>query len=112
MLPILLNKGMSYMASYAKRYGKWQARISWMQDGKRHYKSRSGFPTKALAREWAAKNESSLANGVDIGKSISFYDYYVRWVDTYKKQKVSRVSMVTYRTTAKNIHRFFKKPST
>lgn len=111
MLPVLLNKGMSYMAWYQKRCGKWQARVSWMQDGKRHYKARGGFPTKTLAREWATKNEDSLTKGVDIGKSISFYDYYVRWVDTYKKQKVSRVSMVTYNTTAKNIHRFFHDDS-
>lgn len=95
------------MASFTKRYGKWQARISWMQDGQRHFKSQNGFATKALAKEWAAKNESNLADGIGIDKSISLYNYYVRWVDTYKKPTVSDVSMVRYRTTAKNIKQFF-----
>ena len=40
------------MASIIKRYGKWQARISWYDsEGKRQTKSQGGFPTKVLAKD-------------------------------------------------------------
>ena len=42
------------MANYKKRGNGWQARISWYSgDGQRHNKSKAGFPTKLLAKQWA-----------------------------------------------------------
>lgn len=96
------------MASIKKAYGKWQARITWYDDqGNRHSKSKNGFATKFLAKEWATSNENRLNQGIDIGKEISLYDYFCQWVETYKEPKVSHVSLVRYQTTEKNIQSFF-----
>lgn len=96
------------MAQYSKRGKGWQARIYWRDSfGKRHTKAKAGFATKTLAKKWAVDNESQLNKGVNIDKSISLYDYFVRWVDTYKEPKVSEVSMVRYRTTEQNIKDYF-----
>lgn len=96
------------MAQYSKRGKGWQARIYWRDSfGKRHTKSKAGFPTKKQAQVWAVDNESQLNKGVSIDKSISLYDYFVRWVNTYKEPKVSEVSMVRYRTTEQNIKDYF-----
>ena len=47
------------MASIIKRYGKWQARISWYDsEGKRQTKSQGGFPTKVLAKEWSVEQKA------------------------------------------------------
>lgn len=55
------------MASFTKRNGKWQARISWHdENGKLHQKAKSGFATKAQAKDYATKMENELLNGVDI----------------------------------------------
>lgn len=96
------------MAYYQKRGKNWQARIEW-HDGqnKRHTKSKSGFPTKAAAKLWGTENEAKLRQGINIGKTISFYNYFCHWVETYKENKVSHVSLVRYRTTEKDIKKFF-----
>ncbi|QLE61933.1 Arm DNA-binding domain-containing protein [Furfurilactobacillus rossiae] len=38
------------MASYIKKYGKWQARFSYDFQGNRKTKSKNGFTTKAEAQ--------------------------------------------------------------
>lgn len=96
------------MASFSKKFDKWQARITWYDpEGNRHYKSKNGFKTKTLAKKWAVENENRLNQGIDIGKQISFYDYFCRWVEIYKEPKVSHVSLVRYETTEKDIKAFF-----
>lgn len=96
------------MASYTKKYGHWQARINWTDNfGKRHYKSKNGFATKALAKKWATEKESQLNQGIKVDREISFYDYFCHWVSTYKEGNVSDISMVRYKTTEKNIKEFF-----
>lgn len=96
------------MAQFLKRGKGWQARIQWRDNsGKRHTKSQSGFPTKKQAQMWATENEAQLNKGVAVDKTISLYNYFVHWVNTYKEPKVSDVSMVRYRTTEQNIKDFF-----
>lgn len=96
------------MAYYSKRGKGWQARISWYDNHeKRHTKSKGGFPTKAAAKLLGTENEAKLRQGINIGKTISFYDYFCHWVETYKENKVSHVSLVRYWTTEKNIQDFF-----
>lgn len=96
------------MASIKKAYGKWQARVSWYDvNGNRRYKSKNGFATKMLAKQWAISNEERLNKGIDIKKEISLYDYFTQWVETYKEPKVSHVSLVRYQTTEKDIQFFF-----
>lgn len=96
------------MAQYVKRGKGWQARIQWRDSfDKRHTKSQAGFATKTLAKKWAVAKEEQLNQGVKVDKTISLYDYFCRWVATYKEPKVSNISMVRYRTTEKNIKEFF-----
>ena len=64
------------MASFTKRNGKWQARISWHdENGKLHQKAKSGFATKAQAKDYATQMENELINGVDIAADPVFADY-------------------------------------
>lgn len=96
------------MASFSKKFNKWQTRITWYDpQGDRHYKSKNGFKTKAPAKKWAIENENRLNQGIDIGKRISIYDYFCRWVEIYKEPKVGHVSLVRYKTTEKDIKAFF-----
>ena len=96
------------MANFMKRNGKWQARVSWRDaDGKLHQKSKAGFATKTLAKKWAVDNESQLNKGVSIDKSISLYDYFVHWVDTYKRPKLSQISIDRYDSLGKLIYAYF-----
>ena len=81
------------MATFRKVYGKWQARINWYENGKRRYKSKNGFATKALARAWAAENEVNLSDGIDIKKETTLISYYDYWVKTYKEPRVSSVTL-------------------
>lgn len=97
------------MANFIKRYGKWQARISWYEDNKRKTKAKSGFPTKKQAQEWATANEAKLNLGVNIKKEIAFIDYYSHWVETYKEPKVSDVTLRRYKITEKALKKFFKQ---
>lgn len=100
------------MASYIKRGKNWQARISWYDNhGNRRTKSKGGFPTKTLAKQWGTENEARLRQGINIGKEVSFYDYFTYWVETYKENKVSHVSLVRYYTTENDIQDFFGNQS-
>lgn len=98
------------MASIVKRGKKWQARISWYDDeNKRHFKTKSNFPTKKLAQIWAADNENKLNKGIDIEKSVVFTDYYDQWVETYKSPKVADVTLARYYITSGALKSFFGK---
>lgn len=96
------------MASIIKRYGKWQARISWYDsEGKRQTKSQGGFPTKVLAKNWAVEQKAKLNKGINIKKTIKFIDYYDQWIETYKKPKVAEITYKRYEFTRKALNSFF-----
>lgn len=96
------------MASYTKKYGHWQARVNWVDNfGKRHFKSKNGFATKALAKKWAITHENELSQGIAVDKDISFANYFHHWVQTYKEPKVSKVSMDRYRLAEKDLRKYF-----
>ena len=86
------------MATYFKRGKTWSTKVRWYDDdGKRHSKSKSGFSTKLLAKQWAVDQESKLNKGVQIAKEISLVDYYNNWVNTYKKDKLSTTGLTPIR---------------
>ncbi|WP_251548267.1 site-specific integrase [Limosilactobacillus caecicola] len=96
------------MAQYLKRGKGWQARISWYDSfGKRHTKSKAGFKTKKLAQIWAVDNEDKLNKGVAVDKEISLYDYFARWVETYKEPKVAQYTLNRYHINQKVIQQYF-----
>lgn len=98
------------MAQLTKRGSKWQARIQWRDYNKnyRHTKSKSGFNTKAAAREWAIEEEAKLNSGVQIDKTITFSDYWDYWVKTYKTQGLSKISVDRYNHFGKLIREKFQ----
>lgn len=96
------------MATYFKRGKSWSTKVRWYDsDGKRHSKSKSGFATKSLAKEWAIDQENKLNMGIKISKEISFADYYNTWVETYKENKVSDITLNRYTYTGNAIKDFF-----
>lgn len=98
------------MASFSKRYGKWQARITWFDDqGGKHQKAKNGFPTKQAAKQYAAKIEAQRLNGIQIKADPAFIDYYKQWFTTYKKPKISDNTARHYKLVGNLIQKFFGK---
>lgn len=96
------------MATYFKRGKTWSTKVRWYDsDGQRHSKSKSGFSTKLLAKQWAVDQESKLNKGVQIAKEISLVDYYNNWVNTYKKDKLSTITLDRYKYTGDALRDFF-----
>lgn len=96
------------MASFSKKYGKWQARVSYYDMyKKRHTKSKNGFKTKREAQAWAADIKSQLNKGYKVTKDISFYDYYTNWVKTYKEPKTADTTLIKFNQAGKFIKKFF-----
>lgn len=96
------------MAQIKKRGLGWSVRLQWRDaTGKRHTSSKSGFKTKRLAQVWAVEHEARLNAGVAIDKTISLTNYFRQWVDTYKRPKLSRVSLERYDHLAVLIDKYF-----
>ncbi len=96
------------MASFTKRNGKWQARISWHdENGKLHQKAKSGFATKAQAKDYATKMENELINGVDIAADPVFADYFKTWYETYRLPKISKATASNYIIAGRIIAKYF-----
>lgn len=100
------------MATYRKRYGKWQAQITWHDSvGKRHYKSKGGFRLKDAAKQWVLEQESRLSTGMKIDSDISLAAYYLDWVKSYKEPKVAEVTLNHYYLVGKTIKNYFHDTS-
>lgn len=96
--------------SIKKVYGSWQARVRWTDtNGKRHSKSKNGFKTKALARQWGNDLETKVNQGIDIKKEISFLNYYNQWVITYKEPKLSSKTLNRYTVVGNILQKHFKQ---
>ncbi|WP_054653751.1 DUF3622 domain-containing protein [Limosilactobacillus equigenerosi] len=67
------------MAQVTKRGSKWQARIQWRDSNKnyRRTKSKSGFNTKAAAREWAIEEAAKLNKGVMLFSTKSIFVIFI-----------------------------------
>lgn len=98
------------MADYMKRSGKWQARIRWTdKSGKKHSRSKSGFPTKLLAKQWVSDKESELFKGVKIDSNITFPQYFEDWLKKYKQPKISPASYERYSAVKKLVEASFSE---
>lgn len=103
----ICTKGFT-MASFTRRNGKWQARISWHdENGKLHQKAKSGFATKAQAKDYAIQMESELINGVDIAADPIFADYFKTWCETYRLPKISKATARNYMSYYRVITSYF-----
>lgn len=94
------------MASINKKNGKWQVRVSYYDEfGKRHYRNKSGFTLKKDAQKWATELEQQKFDS-RIGladASVTFANYYSKWIETYKIGKVARITEQEYRYTLRQL---------
>lgn len=92
------------MASYTKKYGKWQARFSYDYLGTRKFKSKNGFTTKAEAQAWVRKTltESPTPKAL-VSASQSLYTYYMNWYEVFEEPKIALGTKGWYKNTARII---------
>lgn len=78
------------MANIIKRGKKWQARIDYYDNqGKRHFKSKSGFKTKKEAQLFISQMIVDKNSGKFIPDTPPlFYEYFWNWFETYKEKTI------------------------
>ncbi|MBP2056967.1 integrase [Lactobacillus colini] len=97
------------MASIKKRGEVWQARVTWYTSGKRNYKSKSGFKTKAEAKRWANKYEVQKDNHQITKLNPVFAEYFNEWAKTYRKIGKTTTSIQRYDQIEKYLKDYFGK---
>lgn len=96
------------MASYTKRNGKWQARLTYNERGMRKSRNKSGFTTRSEAELWVS---SVLADSIEFGSvsapTITLYGYWRQWYETYKKPNLAPKTQRLYEYSAIKIKQYF-----
>ncbi|USS86449.1 site-specific integrase [Fructilactobacillus cliffordii] len=79
------------MADIRKRGKAWQARIDYYDDnGKRHFKSKTGFKSKREAQVFISQMIVDKSSGQFVPNVPPlFYDYFWNWFQTYKEKTVT-----------------------
>lgn len=96
------------MARYVKRGKSWQYEISYKDEtGKFQKLRKSGFSSKSAAIAEAGELESKLAKGYRERKDQPLSDYFLNWMEIYKKNKISVHSYLKYEYTYKVILKYF-----
>lgn len=96
------------MAFYRKRGNKWQARITYYDNGIKKEVSKGGFKTKSEAKRYAVDMENKLNNG-NRPTNISFPDYFDDWFKTYKKDRLATYTIRGYNAVSKLLHEGLNK---
>ena len=91
-----------------KKNKTWYARVSYKSEGKYKLLNRYGLTTKKEAQAWERKLQEQIESGIDVGTNPVFADYFLRWFQTYKEQKVAPATKVNYMSTHKKIKEYFK----
>lgn len=78
------------MASVYKRGKTWAYKVYYYENGKQKAVSKSGFKTKAEAKDASVKRENEMLQGKNFAKEkIYLADYMRTWKKIYKEGKVS-----------------------
>lgn len=78
------------MASVYKRGKTWAYKVYYYDNGKQKAVSKSGFKTKAEAKDASVKRENEMLSGKDFSKEkIYLADYMKAWKTLYKEGTVS-----------------------
>lgn len=98
------------MANYVKRGKTWQFEISYKtKDGKFKKLRQGGFRTKSDASSVAIELELELKKGYDPAKKdMLFSDYYLSWIELYKKNFVAPRTYRRYLDSLTNIKKYFE----
>ena len=95
------------MASFEKRGKKYRAVVSVMDNGVRRKVSKT-FPTKKEATEWATIMEADkFQNKKIIASSMTFSDWFKRWMENYKKSEVRESTYAAYKSDYNVISKYF-----
>lgn len=98
------------MAYLQKRGKSWQAQISWIDvDGKRKYKTKSGFATKRQAQTWANEMEVAKDSQKISDKDPIFAEYFKEWYETYRTPGKTKTTITRYGVLYKKIKKYFGK---
>ncbi|WP_156656543.1 tyrosine-type recombinase/integrase, partial [Fructilactobacillus florum] len=86
------------MADIIKRYGKYQARVDYYDDdGKRHFKSKSGFKTKKEAQLFVSQMVVDKMSKKFVPNTPPlFYKYFWSWFETYKEKTITNSTIRQY----------------
>lgn len=97
------------MESITKNHGAYRARVDWYDDdGKRYFKSKSGFKTKAEARRWCRITTTELEKTKgEIKADVAFNKYFDEWYSIYKKNKIADSTAPFYTSLSKAIKEEF-----
>lgn len=105
------------MAHLYKRGKTWAVRISkrnkvW-NSKKQAYKSKlvqkykGGFHTKAEAEQYGIEAEAKFDQGLNMGKTPSFFAYAKHWYETYRKPNIRYASKKAYELELKRVKNYF-----
>ena len=82
-------KGVSTLASIYKRGKTWAYKVYYHVEGKQKAVSKSGFKTKAEAKDASIKRENEMLNGKNFDKEkVLLADYMKSWIKLYKEDTV------------------------
>ncbi|WP_099974963.1 tyrosine-type recombinase/integrase [Lactobacillus terrae] len=96
------------MASIYKRGKTWTYEVSYYENGKKHKTTKGGFKRQTDAKNAAIEIESKKNKiGLSTDDNISFSDYFLDWVKTYKLGKVSIGVEKRYLKLASDIKQYF-----
>lgn len=100
------------MASITKRGNKWRAFIAYTTYNGAKKRISGTFATQKEAKEWASKEEVKINGGYNPNMAkIPFAEYYVQWIETYKRPTVRESTIIKYNTYAKDISEIFGSQS-
>lgn len=104
-------KGVSTLASIYKRGKTWAYKVYYYVDGKQKAVSKSGFKTKAEAKDASIKRENEMLNGKNFDKEkVLLADYMKSWIKLYKEDTVGITTLAKIKNVLHYIEKHFNVP--
>lgn len=101
-------KGVSTLASIYKRGKTWAYKVYYYVDGKQKAVSKSGFKTKAEAKDASIKRENEMLTHKNVNQElILLADYMEYWKKLYKENTVSEKTIARLNTVIQYVRRTF-----
>ena len=99
------------MASIYRRGKTWAYKVYYYVDGKQKAVSKSGFKTKAEAKDASIKRENEMLSGKNFDKEkILLADYMQSWIKLYKEDTVSLKTLAKMKNVLHYIEKYFNVP--
>lgn len=99
------------MASIYKRGKTWSYKVYYYDNGKQKAVSRSGFKTKAEAKDASILRENEMLQGKNFSKEkMLLADYMENWANLYKDGTIAFKSMRRLRTITAYVREYYNVP--